>query len=64
MKTMRRDQVIDKLTESRIDTCMIDPFYLYEAIKNYGLKAFCDYTNKELEIEYNFEFDEEVKIKL
>ena len=34
MKTIKKELVIEKLIESRIDTCMTDPFYLYEILKN------------------------------
>jgi hypothetical protein len=62
MKTLRRDQVIDKLLSSRIDTAMIDPFWLSDILEN-GIKGLSDYTNNELTEEYLTEFGEKVKIR-
>lgn len=61
MKTLERDDVIERLTESRIDTCMSDPFYLPDVLRD-GVKGFSEMTDEELTQEYNYEFDEEITI--
>lgn len=62
MKTLKRENVIERLTESRIDTCMTDPFYLYDILQNGGITGFNNLDNADLIEEYNYEFDEQIEI--
>lgn len=62
MKTLKREDVIERLTESRIDTCMTDPFYLHDILRNGGITGFNNLDNAELIKEYNYEFDEQIEI--
>ena len=57
METMKRDAVIERLIESRIDTAMSDPFYLFGILSN-GNKGFNEMTNEELVREFSYEFDD------
>ena len=61
MKTMKRDAVIERLIESRIDTAMSDPFYLFDILNN-GNKGFSEMTNEELVREFSYEFDDYIVI--
>jgi hypothetical protein len=59
---MKRYDVIERLIESRIDTCLVDPFYLYDILKNGGITGFVNMNNDELIEEYHYEFDKEIEI--
>jgi hypothetical protein len=62
MKTLQRDEAISRITESRIDTILTDPFYITSLLEE-GHKGFNFYSNDELIQEYNYEFDEQINIK-
>ena len=60
MKEHTRYEVINKLTEYNFDT--IDWGIVEEMIK-YGCKGYIDFTNQELIEEWEWFFEEDIKIK-
>lgn len=60
MKEHTRYEVINKLTEYSFDT--ID-WGSVEMMIKYGCKGYIDFTNQELIEEWEFHFEEDIKIK-
>lgn len=62
MKTMTREDVIKRLTDSRVDTSMQDRYFLSRIFEDGNLVGFNYMSNPELIIEYKYEFNEAIEI--
>jgi hypothetical protein len=56
-KAINRTTAIEQLIRSKIDTCMTDPFYLYDILKYGGISGFVNLNNEDLADEYRMEFN-------